>query len=121
MSERDVSESAAFVRGLASAFVPIAALEVDHRRSFDDLLPYVFLSEVAHWMVDQLIEDDPPPAILEGIIDYIERSLQRADPELHSLIALGFVSNLPSTGERGASIRDLLGPGLAAEYELVNW
>jgi len=51
----------------------------------------------------------------------LEGSFASGDHDMQNLIAVGFVEDMPHTGQQGAEMRNLLGPQLSAEYERVNW
>jgi hypothetical protein len=71
-----------------------------------------------HYLNAQAPEDEQ--SVME-VINLLERAFGSKPDSIESLIAVGFVECMPSTGESGVGLRDLLGPSLWKEYGQLNW
>ena len=102
----------AFVDRVVAAHPDLKPLRRDHLdENFGELLPHVWTSDLARY-VTQRFRDEGATAV-RPVLDTLEAQLGR-DPDVDELVAVSFVELLPLTGEEGAGVTELLGPGLGA-------
>lgn len=94
----------------------------EHVRDNDELLPYLFLSDVARWVAARFLGGtDSDLELVSETLDFLEEKYEQGPQDVKELIAVGLVESLPSTGEPASAVRDLLGPNLSAQFRLLNW
>lgn len=106
---------------LAARFVRLEPLLAENLDDTGHVLNYLFLADVARWMAQAVRDPTLRPGDVTQLLDFLESSFSEGSFEVRNLISIGFVQMLPSTGEPGAELRNMLGPLLAAEYKDVNW
>ena len=121
MSEPTIS----FVKASAARFPELKTLLEEHTKDNDgEILPYVFLGDVTRYVLSLLFAgssgDLEARRELRRILDYLEDAYSNGGEEIQDLIALSFLENLPRQGERGAQIRDMVGPNLKKQLELIG-
>lgn len=114
-----MTPSQQLVRRLVDDFPPLAPLMAEHLADQDgELLPYLFLPDVARWAQASLQTD---PASVGYLVDWLEREFTVAEPAEKDLIGLGFVETIPFPPE-GSALLLRLGPaltGVAADLGLL--
>ncbi len=114
------SEAETLVRELVATFPGLAvSLERHLDDNFGELLPYVFLADVERYVLDAYRAETQPGAPVRAILDYLEESFVKGGEEVKELISVSFLELLPSKGEPGSGLRDLLGPELSSEAKRV--
>lgn len=100
---------------LLVAEVPGLKLRYDeHVASNDGLLPYVFLPDVARFVMELVSGDARQRSDAARVIDVLDESMASANEKVVNLVAVGFVESL--LGEEALDrVRPALGPRLAAE------
>lgn len=121
MSER----AASFVRAMVACFPGLSALLEEHvKDNLGELLPHVFFGDVARYILSLLLAASggglPPRRELRDILAYLEEAYAGGDEEVRELIAVSFLENLPRPGESSAEIREMLGPNLRRQLNLVE-
>ena len=97
------------VRRLASDFPDLQAVMEEHLADQEgELLPYLFLPDVARWALKAL---DADPEGVGDVVDWLEHEFVIAEPAEKDLIGLGFVEAIPFPPE-GAALLLRLGPSL---------
>ncbi len=104
-----MSESELLARRMVAKFPNLEPLLTDHLADMEgELLPYLFLADVARWADEQATTD---PDAAKDLIEWLEAEFNSAaDPE-KDLIALGFVEVIPIAPD-GNPLLKLLGPTL---------
>jgi hypothetical protein len=91
-----------------------------HREAWDGaVVPYDYLSEVLQWAVRRYLQGERE--VVANLFSLLERLYEMTSEQGRELIAVGVVENMPHSTEQGGGMRDLLGPLLAREYELLNF
>ena len=94
---------------LVDAFPSLRPLLTEHRSDQGgELLPYLFLPDVARWAQSSLATD---PTTVGAVVDWLEDEFARAAADEKDLIGLGFVEAVPAAPE-GAALLMRLGSGL---------
>lgn len=83
--------------------------------NYGELLPHVFLADVARFAVASLQGPPDQATVAQSIVMFLERAFAAGDPDVQELIGVSFIENLPRDEEPGHEIRRLLGPHLLAE------
>jgi hypothetical protein len=113
---RTPPEQVAFVDRLVRA-VPALAPLVEEKRvgNHNDVLPHVFLGDVARRAVANYLSGDAAArAEVTAVVATLDAEFGR-DEGVDNAIAVSFVENLPYPGEPGVDIAGVLGPQLTAE------
>ena len=104
-----MTPSQQLVSRLVDEFPALRPLLAEHRDDQDgELLPYLFLPEVARWAQDAMPAE---PGTVGAVVDWLEREFVRAEAAEKDLIGLGFVEAIPHPPE-GAALLLRLGPEL---------
>ncbi|MBL0749275.1 hypothetical protein [Nocardioides baculatus] len=104
-----MTSSQQLVLRLVDDFPLLAPLMADHLADQGgELLPYLFLPDVARWAQDLLTDD---PVTVGAVTDWLEREFVHAEAPEKDLIGLGFVEAIPYPPE-GAALLLRLGPEL---------
>lgn len=90
---------------------PVRRLLGQHVDHYGEVLPNVFLSELADWVGQEVSQGRREPTT--AVLDALERELRSYPAESDNLIAVGFVENLAGEPYAGA-VRELAPPLLAA-------
>ena len=110
--------SVAFVNEVAALSPTLTALLREHvNDNFGDVLPHVFIGDVARHIVTMVrvpSSEDNPAVLCEvkRILDVMEAGYAAGMPEVQELIAASFLENLPLQEDSGSQIRRMLGPNL---------
>lgn len=81
-----------------------------------ELLPYVFLGDVAAWLHEQ---SQPDPQRVSELFAWLEERFDGGDFDTRNLIDVGLVEMLPAHPD-GATVLSLLGPQLRARAEVAG-
>jgi hypothetical protein len=104
-----VTPSQQLARDLVSAFPVLGSVMVEHLADQDgELLPYLFMADVARWADSSLAQD---PDTVGRLLDWLDREFTAAKPVEKDLIGLGFVETIPSP-PKGSALLVRLGPAL---------
>ncbi|MGH3979215.1 MAG: hypothetical protein ACRDRZ_09480 [Pseudonocardiaceae bacterium] len=103
----------------------MAALLREHREDNEEMLPTVFLGDLARWYVEAWTHRDEERRSYEEATRAIARLGSRfmnGDLPLQNTIAVGFVEVLPYPGEDGrGSVEDLPEPLRAERARMESW
>jgi hypothetical protein len=105
-----MTASEAVVKLLIVAAPSLQQLLDEHEASNGELLPSVFLGEVATWVTRSLADHNDADA--RTTLDALECLLVAGDSEVKNLVATGFLEGLPLDSINDGRFRALLGPAL---------
>jgi hypothetical protein len=88
----------------------IAELLVEHKRDNDEVLPHVFMGDVARLTGELARQRGAGVNDLDAILAAIERALSSGITELEELAVVSFLENLHQTGSAYEDIASRLGP-----------
>lgn len=81
-----------FSEELAHEFPVLAGLLREHLADYDEILPHVFMADVARRVLSGVKER-------RRIVNFLDQSLREQGDEIQNLIAVSFVENLSSKEE----------------------
>ncbi len=121
MSEQTVS----FVRSTVARFPSLSTLLEEHiKDNLGEMLPHVFFGEVARYILSLLLAARggglPARRELRDILSYLEEAYAAGDEELRELISVSFLENLPRPGEAGGEVREMVGPNLRRQLQVIG-
>jgi hypothetical protein len=116
MSERAIS----FVQSMVARFAGLKPVLDEHIKDNHEILPHLFFGDVTRYALSlvRVGRPDQTPE-LRLLLDFLEESFSGGDGELQELIAVSFLENLQSTGDKGAHIIAMLGPNLTKQWHLI--
>jgi hypothetical protein len=105
----------ALINRLIAEVPELKALYDEHVAANDELLTYVFLSDVARFVIAALSGTEPEHGSdATRVLGLLEDAIGSDDPDVVNLVAVGFVESL--LGDDALDqVRLALGPRLAAE------
>lgn len=113
-----------FVRQLADEFPDILAVLEEHETdNFGEILPHVFMGTLTFHLtslIPQALQNARQLSELHRVLDRLERVYVTGPPEVRNLLAVSFLENLPYQDETGAGIREMIGPTLKAQLDLMD-
>jgi hypothetical protein len=118
--------SISVVKEVASRSPTLEAMLQEHIKDNDEILAHVFFGDITRHVVSLFVASmqsgSSLPNELKNILDYVEEAFCQGADDVQELISVSFLENLPSSGEEGAGIRDIIGPNLKKELETIeNW
>ena len=75
------------------------------------------MSEYERW-AERAIDEDP--STLNDLLGELENAYQSGGEEVEDLISVSFLENLPRPGEAGSQIREMLGPSLHRQLDVIG-
>jgi hypothetical protein len=118
------SESQAAIRVLVAENPILQPILDEQVRDNDEILPHVVMADIARFLGRLVADQHDNPAVLgeiDGIVRTLDAQLQAGADSVKNVIAVSFLEQLPSTGEPGTEIRELLTPALRKVFDEVNW
>jgi len=119
-----------FIERLVAAFPYLNDLLIEHKRdNFGDILPHVFIADVARLAIAMLssLRNAPPDnraqieSRLRKLLDFLEASYENEGPEVEELLSVSFLEHLPRPGEGDAwGIREWVGPKMRAQLAIIG-
>ena len=109
---------------LAARFPMLRPMVDEHLAFYEEMLPYVWLSELRAFLIESSATPRWWPAsparrrsrdTVRAVMAALESEYEQGDEQTRSLIALGFLESLPPPNERGGWLWDDLGPLLREE------
>lgn len=118
-------QAAAFVGSMVARFPGLSALLEEHiKDNHGEMLPHVFFGEVTRYILSLLLAASggglSPRRELRDILTYLEEAYAAGDEELRELISVSFLENLPRPGEAGAEVREMVGPNLRRQLQIID-
>ena len=84
----------------------------EHIDAFGEMHSHVFLSDVMRWLIPRIATD---PMVVRSVIDWLEERYITGPEIVRNMIVVSFVEMIPSPGEVGSELRDMLGPTVRAQ------
>ena len=88
-------------------FLPLLEEHLDD--NFAEVLPHLLLSDVIRVLTANY---DESPAMCRSVISWLDREYHSGPEDIRDLIGANGVEMIPSPGQPGAGLRDLLSPTL---------
>lgn len=116
----------AFVNVLVKRFPALVGLFQEHiNDNFGKILPHVFFGDFARYVISLCFTAHTSGKLtelqqLQDILDFLEKSYESGDAEVQELIAVSFLEHLPRPGENGSEIREMVGPHLARQLQVIG-
>lgn len=108
------------VEQVATVHPTLTTALIEHKDEYGGrVIPYLFMGDATRWAVTRYLDEDL--SAVADLLSLLERLFANGDEASRDLIALGFVENLPSSGQPAAGMRSVLSPLLAEEFRRVNW
>ena len=106
-----------FTQRLVGTAPELAPLLEEHLEDQEgELLPYVFMADVSHWL---FATSSTNPSRVRDILAWLEAEFSEGDFGVRNLIDVGIVEMFPGVPE-GAPVLDLLGPELRERAEVAG-
>jgi hypothetical protein len=111
----------AFVGCLVYRFPALVGLLQEHLKDQEgEILPHLFMADLERWIEAELEwKGGGPTELIKQILDFLEEAVGR-DDEVAEVIHASFLEHLPRPGERGAQIREKLGPALTERLRQIG-
>src|SRR5438094_274211 len=106
-----MTPSEAAVKLLVTAVPALQRLLDEHEAAYGELLPTVFLGEVAKWVIPSL-DGGSDADSARSALDVMESLIVAGDSQVKDLVATGFLEGLPPGSLHDDRLRSLLGPAL---------
>lgn len=81
------------------------------------ILPHVLMADYERW-AEQAFEDGQPA--LREFLDMLEDAYCTGGDEIEELISVSFLEHLPRLGEPQSQLRELVGPALRRQLEVIG-
>ncbi|MER5392559.1 hypothetical protein [Saccharopolyspora sp. NPDC002686] len=121
--EESVNAGSDLVRELAQGLPAVLDLLREHEDDFDEVLPTIFLSEVAQWYAEAWLARETDPDTFEEANRFVARMAARypeVSPSERNMLAVGFLEALPNPAEPGRGCLDALPDILREEREAMD-
>ena len=82
-----------------------------------EILPHVLMADYERWAEAALERGEPR---LQEFLDSLEEAYRAGDPEVEELISVSFLEHLPRSGEPGSKLRELVGPALRRQLDVIG-
>jgi len=96
----------------------------EHVEANDGILPHVFFYDVTQYVraltTSAGLGSKQAEQELRAILDLFEEQFTNGSEDVQELISVSFLENIPPAGEEGAELRDLVGPNLKRELEIIG-
>ena len=116
MSDRTVR----FMRSIADQFPAFEKLLEEHRSDFGEILPHLAIADLERHAESLFLAGESGREELRAILVLLEEAFCSGDDELQELISVSFLEHLPRPGEPVAGIRDLVGPAMSEQLEIIG-
>lgn len=114
-----MSWNRAMIMRISRTHPDLVASLVEHMEYYEDVLPTLWLSDVARWAVEKYVSNDL--GTVSGLLVVLDELFAEGTEHDRTLIATGFVESLPNSHHPTGGIRTMLGPQIAQVYRQVNW
>ena len=115
-----------FVQELVSHFPRLQPLLSEHAAdNFGEILPHVFFGDITRYVMAVVLAiesgkaSDEDRRELVDILKFLESSYSTRE-DIQELISVSFLELLPRPEEKGARIRDILGPELTRQLKIIG-
>jgi hypothetical protein len=115
----------AFVYAIVARFPGLRPMLDEHLTdNFGDILPHLFFGDVTRYVLSLLREaraSDVPSRRreLREILDYLEETYS-SEEALQEIISVSFLEHLPRPSEEGWGIREMVGPSLRRQLQVIG-
>jgi hypothetical protein len=82
-----------------------------------EILPHVLMADYERWAEAALERAEPR---LQEFLDTLEVAYRAGGPDVEELISVSFLEHLPRPGELGSELRELMGPTLRAQLDVIG-
>ena len=108
----------AFLGALAWRFDPLRQRLDEHLDdNGQEVLPHVLMSEYERWAESALRHGE---SRLQEFLDVLEDAYRTGGEEVEELISVSFLEHLPRPGEPQSELRELVGPALRRQLDVVG-
>lgn len=112
-----MSATKGMAQRLVASFPRLQPALLEHLSANDELLPHVFMGDVARHVTDSYLFANACDGSLRALLDWLEEEFAGGGAEKQELLAVSFVESLPRADEQGRGIVECLGPRLRAEAD----
>jgi hypothetical protein len=125
MSEYRRNVGARFVRALVDSFPIFRSMFDEHVSDYGEILPHLFFGDLTAFCVQLLVNKDDVVGTaglrqLREILDYLENAYAQGGEDVEELISVSFLENFHSGTEEGAQIRQMIGPHLRKQIDIIG-
>lgn len=119
------AKNIAFMNLLLKSFPDLRPIYEEHMKDYcGEMLPHYLLADVTRYVVSlcvQMKNRTVRPELRE-ILDFFEYNFSSGDDDIRELISVSFLENFPrpELEEEGLEIRNLVGPTLAKELQVIG-
>ncbi|MBN9090663.1 MAG: hypothetical protein J0J01_27440 [Reyranella sp.] len=96
----------------------------EHIEANDEILPHVFFYDVTLYVLalaaSVRLGSKPAERELRAILDLFEERFTNGSEDVQELISASFLENVPMPGEKGAEIREMVGPNMRVRLDLIG-
>ena len=111
----------AFVNDLVRELPDLSPVLDAHLEENDgDLSPYSFFPLLVQWAAEKMSSGDAGKARVIQLLARFESEVAKGDSHVKNLIVVGFLEDIPSSGEPFSGIENLLGPRLKVELDTLK-
>lgn len=108
----------AFVGALIHRNPALMPLLKEHLDDFDAVLPHLLLADVTRWTVERAQQAQGHQDLeLQAVLEDLENAFSNKSGDARELVGVSFLENLPSKGQEGFEVRELLGPTMTSHVE----
>jgi hypothetical protein len=108
----------ALLGALAWRFPELRERLVEHLEDNNgEVLPHVLMAAYERWAESALAGGDSQ---LSEFLAFLEDAYRSGGPEVEELISVSFLEHLPRSGERGSQLRELVGPALKQQLDVIG-
>ena len=108
----------ALLGALAWRFGALRRLLDEHLEDNEyEILPHLLIADYERWAEAALAEGDPT---LQEFLDMLEDAYLTGGDEVEELISVSFLEHLPRPGEPQSQLRDLVGPTLRKQLDVIG-
>lgn len=110
-----------WIERLVQAVPQLTSLYDEHRSDYDDVLPHVFLGDVARYITQGFTGNESTKTRgsrgrdAVEVLRILDEALATGDPDLVELVSVSFLENIDWETAEGQSIRSAMGPRLLEE------
>jgi hypothetical protein len=101
-------------------------LEEHAEDNFGEILPHVFFGDLTRYIVSRFLAIKRGRSTVEDrkdlldMLQYLEDAYNQGDDDIENVIAVGFLERLPRPEEEGGELRNMLGPSLTRQLQVIG-